>query len=100
MTQQGSAWRKPATGIAAAALAMSLTGGLVTWHRDHEGQQESRLNRLEQRDAAAAQALADNQADILARLDGVREGLGALRDELHRESDTIERRVEALERRR
>jgi uncharacterized protein HemX len=100
MVQSRNPWRRPATVIAAAGVVLSLGGGFVSWQREHEREQESRLSRLEQRDAVTNRALVDNQDAILARLDGLREGLSSLRDSLRRENDGIERRVEALERRR
>jgi hypothetical protein len=93
-------WRTPATLIAAGGIALSLMGGLVTWQRQHEEDQESRLARLEQREALTGQALGDGQQTILARLDVLRETLGALREGLHRENDAILRRLETLERKR
>jgi len=99
MENRGSSWRKPATLIALGGLALTLMGGGTAWYREHEREQELRLQRLEQRGAAADQALADGQRVIVTRLDAVHEALVTLREGLHRENDTIQRRLETLERR-
>jgi len=95
----GKAWRRPATLLGLGGLLLSLTGGLVTLHQEHERQQETRLQRLEQGEAVRDQALADGYQAILIRLDGLREALAGLRSETHRENDALLRRLETLERR-
>jgi hypothetical protein len=93
-----SLWRRPGALISAGALVLSLGGGLVTWQRDHERDQDARVARLEEGRAVADQARADQQDAVLARLDDLRDAMGALGGSLHRENDAILRRLEALER--
>lgn len=92
-------WRRPSTLIAAGSLLISLLGGLVTLQREHEQDQETRLQRLEQHSPVADQARAGEYQEILARLDGLHAALSDLKDSLHRENDGIVRRLEILERR-
>jgi hypothetical protein len=99
MENGGNLWRKPATLVALGGLALTFLGGWATWHEEHEREQEARLQRLEQRGAAADQAFADGQQVIVTRLDAVHEALVDLRHDLHRENDALLRRLEALERR-
>jgi hypothetical protein len=94
-----AAWRKPSAVIAAGGLMLSLTGALVSWQREHERDQDLRLQRLEQGRAVTDQQTADGQQAILIRLDALHEALNRLREDLHRENDTVLRRLETVERR-
>ena len=94
-----SRWRRPSTLIAAGSLLVSLLGGWVTLEREREGEQESRLQRLEQHGSVSDEARAGEYQTILARLDDLRGSLSELKESLHRENDGIVRRLEILERR-
>lgn len=94
-----ASWRRPSVLIAAGSVLVSLTGGLVTLHQEHEQDQEIRLQRLEQHSSVADQARAGEYQAILERLDDVHGLLSELKENLHRENDGIVRRLEILERR-
>ena len=101
MTASASAslWRRPSALIAVGSLLVSLTGGLVTLQREHEGEQDSRLQRLEQQGSVADEVRTGEYQTILVRLDDLRGALSELKESLHRENDGIVRRLETLERR-